>query len=63
MKRAECSREAPWGIHETLRELECPRCGWAPNRDELADGPPLPVAPERVGWTLVAGGLPAAAAA
>jgi hypothetical protein len=23
-----CSRETPWGIHDSLREDHCPRCGF-----------------------------------
>lgn len=23
-----CSRETPWGIHASLREDHCPRCGF-----------------------------------
>ena len=46
MNRIECSEEAPWGIHQTLSDLECPRCGWGPDRDEAAAEPPLPDAAE-----------------
>ena len=63
MKKIECSKEAPWGIHQSLRDLECPRCGWGPDREAPAVQS-LPHAAEQLGWTLVLGGLmPAAAAA
>jgi hypothetical protein len=64
MKRIECSKEAPWGIHQTLRDLQCPRCGWAPERCDTNASPALPEAAEQLGWAIVMGGLsPAAAAA
>ena len=63
MKRIECSREAPWGIHQTLRDLECPRCGWGPARDEPEAASALPHAAEQLGWAIVTGGLSQAAAA
>jgi hypothetical protein len=28
MKIIECSKETPWGIHPSLRDDQCPRCGW-----------------------------------
>jgi hypothetical protein len=62
MKRIECSKEAPWGIHQTLRDLECPRCGWGPDREERT-ATSLPQAAEQLGWALVIGGLTAASAA
>ncbi len=27
--RIECSTTKPWGIHPTLVDHQCPRCGWA----------------------------------
>jgi hypothetical protein len=53
MKIVECSREKPWGIHPSLRHNHCPRCGWA------APAAPAPVQP--VLWTVIDGGLEAAA--
>jgi hypothetical protein len=63
MKPIECSKEAPWGIHQTLRDLECPRCGWAPERCETDPAAVLPEAAEQLGWAIVIGGLSQAAAA
>lgn len=25
-----CTPETPWGIHMSVGEQSCPRCGWAP---------------------------------
>ena len=63
MKHIECSKQSPWGIHQSLRDLECPRCGWGPERDEQDSPAALPEAAEQLGWSLVIGGMAQAAAA
>lgn len=55
MNVVECSREKPWGIHPALRHNHCPRCGWA------APEPPAPQAVQPAGWSVIEGGLGAAA--
>jgi hypothetical protein len=39
-----CSTASPWGIHVSLRENVCPRCGWvapgAGSPDAISDGGP-----------------------
>jgi hypothetical protein len=39
----ECSPETPWGMHQTVRENVCPRCGWIarPEAAGEADIPPI----------------------
>ncbi len=54
MKIIECSREKPWGIHPALRQDQCPRCGWAAP-------PPPALQPVQPAWTVIEGGLEAAA--
>ena len=40
MKRLECSRERPWGVHEFLRlDVACPRCGWSDAEDRVLPFP------------------------
>jgi hypothetical protein len=53
MKIVECSREKPWGIHPSLRHNHCPRCGWA--------APAAPAPMQHAPWTVIEGGLEAAA--
>ena len=61
MTKIECSKAAPWGIHESLRDLECPRCGWSPEAPEARASARAAELPR---LTLVVGGwTPAAAAA
>jgi hypothetical protein len=55
MKIVECSREKPWGIHPSLRHNHCPRCGWA------APAAPALQAALPAAWTVIDGGLEAAA--
>ncbi len=62
MNVVECSREKPWGIHQSVRNDEdCPRCGWTapgPKGDALA----RQQAEAAVhGWTVIEGGAQLAA--
>ena len=60
MTKIACSKAAPWGIHQTLRDLECPRCGWAadvPQEPSSAEAEPPALKLLLGGWS------PAAAAA
>jgi hypothetical protein len=34
--KIECTATTPWGIHPTLVDLQCPRCGWAVERSAPA---------------------------
>lgn len=60
MTKIECSKDAPWGIHESLLDLECPRCGWSVEAPEARA--PAPAAEPPL-LTLVLGGWPLPAAA
>lgn len=38
-----CTPEKPWGIHLSVGEQSCPRCGWAPGgRRAPRAGPAVP---------------------
>jgi hypothetical protein len=42
----ECSKERPWGIHQSLRlDQACPRCGWVDEEERGPAWPPLTVVP------------------
>ena len=62
MNMLHCSKEKPWGIHQSVRNDEdCPRCGWTapgPKGDALADARQQAAA---YGWTLIQGGAQLAA--
>jgi hypothetical protein len=65
VKMIECSREKPWGMHQSLRDEHCPRCGWA-SPTPAAKAPAFPQRVEQRGWAVIAAGLglpPSAAAA
>jgi hypothetical protein len=55
MNAVECSREKPWGIHPALRHNHCPRCGW------VAPAPPAREPAPPAAWSVIEGGLEAAA--
>ena len=40
-----CAPETPWGIHLSVGEQSCPRCGWAPGgrRAPRAEPRPRPI--------------------
>jgi hypothetical protein len=56
MRTFECSREAPWGIHLSLLESHCPRCGWE------APKPKSPGADREFGWMPLGLMVPASSA-
>ena len=61
MTKFECTKDTPWGIHQSLEALECPRCGWTPDLPDSAAAPALPEAAGPLGWSVLIGGLAAAA--
>ncbi len=49
-----CTTEKPWGIHDTLRDHQCSRCGWS-----VPDAGPKASEPAVAPWTVISGGLDA----
>ncbi len=54
MNKIQCSSDTPWGIHLSLEDHQCPRCGWTVDRPEaVAAAAQSMNASGRQGWRLL----------